>query len=168
MEKLKAENRSLKTTIDRLEFQAIRDDLIFDGLPEKEEDVEKTVRDFLAEKVRLSNEELKRISLSRVQRMGRKVMGNNRPRPILVTFGSMHDKETVKKKKKNLAGTTFGVNDHFTQTVMERRKILIPVMKKARIEKKKAILVGDKLFVNDTLYTDKSCPWVTAGANVRP
>jgi hypothetical protein len=38
--------------------------------------------------------------------------------------------------------------------VLEKRKKLIPVMLKERQENKKAYIVGDKLFVNGTLWKE--------------
>lgn len=52
----------------------------------------------------------------------------------------------------NLKNTPFSVFDQFPQIVQERRKELIPVMLEARRNNKKAVLVRDKLYINNKLY----------------
>jgi hypothetical protein len=48
----------------------------------------------------------------------------------------------------------FGISPHYPPEVLEKRKKLIPVMLKERQENKKAYIVGDKLFVNGTLWKE--------------
>jgi hypothetical protein len=60
----------------------------------------------------------------------------------------------VRNLSKRLKGTNFGISPHYPPEVLEKRKKLIPVMLKERQENKKAYIVGDKLFVDGTLWQE--------------
>jgi hypothetical protein len=62
--------------------------------------------------------------------------------------------EMVRNLSKRLKGTNFGIGPHYPPEVLEKRKKWIPVMLKQRQENKKAYIVGDKLFVNGTLWKE--------------
>ena len=55
-------------------------------------------------------------------------------------------------RQSDLTQTPFGVFYQYPPEVQEKRKRLIPIMLKARDERKKAVLVIDKLYVNNRLY----------------
>ena len=61
----------------------------------------------------------------------------------------------VRNLSKRLKGTNFGISPHYPPEVLEKRKKLIPVMLKERQENKKAYIVGDKLFVDGTLWQEQ-------------
>ena len=73
----------------------------------------------------------------------------------MVKFGSYVEREMVRNLSKRLKGTNFGISPHYPPEVLEKRKKLIPVMLKERQENKKAYIVGDKLFVNGTLWKEQ-------------
>jgi hypothetical protein len=52
----------------------------------------------------------------------------------------------------NLRFSPYNVSDQFPPEVKERRKELIPTMLKARREGKRAVLVRDKLIINNVEY----------------
>lgn len=95
------------------------------------------------------------IKIEKAYRLGRKKDGATRPRPIVVKFGSYVEREMVRNLSKRLKGTNFGISPHYPPEVLEKRKKLIPVMLKERQENKKAYIVGDKLFVNGTLWKEQ-------------
>ena len=94
------------------------------------------------------------IKIEKAYRLGRKKDGATRPRPIVVKFGSYVEREMERNLSKRLKGTNFGISQHYPPEVLEKRKKLIPVMLKQRQENKKAYIVGDKLFVNGTLWKE--------------
>ena len=94
------------------------------------------------------------IKIEKACRLGRKKDGATRPRPIVVKFCSYTEREMVRNLSKRLKGTNFGISPHYPPEVLEKRKKLIPVMLKERQENKKAYIVGDKLFVNGTLWKE--------------
>ena len=94
------------------------------------------------------------IKIEKAYRSGRKKDGATRPRSIVVKFGSYVEREMVRNLSKRLKGTSFGISPHYPPEVLEKRKKLIPVMLKERQENKKTYIVGDKLFVNGTLWKE--------------
>ena len=165
---LENENVGLKQTVMRLsedvldsQCRSMRDNLVFEGLPEKEsESCEEVVRDFLVKNMKIGAEAASKVQFDRAHRLGAK--GRDKTRPIVVKMTHFKDKEMIKKQKKTLSGSNYGVNDQFPSAVMDRRKRLFPLMKKARQEGKKAVVVVDRLYINDRLYTDPEvCPWLS-------
>lgn len=62
------------------------------------------------------------------------------------------DLEMIRSISNRLKGTKFGISPQYPKEVLERRRKLIPIMKKERNNKKNAYLVGDKLFVNGEMW----------------
>ena len=56
---------------------------------------------------------------------------------------------------KNLKGTKFGIAEDFAPEVLEVRKNLTEVMKKAHTDGKKAFIKYDQLFIEKVLYTGR-------------
>ncbi|KAK3101461.1 hypothetical protein FSP39_003772 [Pinctada imbricata] len=126
----------------------MRDNLIFDWIPESnEEKCEEVLTKFIADEMGLTEI----VNLERVHRMGRHVAGKHRP--IVAKFSSFKQKETVRRAApRTLKGKPFGVNEQFPKEITERRKILIPHLKAAKRQQKKAFLKVDKLYINDRLF----------------
>ncbi|CAG2198592.1 unnamed protein product [Mytilus edulis] len=78
--------------------------------------------------------------------------GNRGNRPILAKFISTKDKEIVLKNGFKLKGTHFGIQEQFPKEIVEKRKILYPMAKQARREKRKVLLVRDKLYIDGNLF----------------
>jgi hypothetical protein len=79
-------------------------------------------------------------------------MDATKPRPIVVKFGKLEDREMVRSISNRLKGSKFGISPHYPQEVLERRKKLILIMLKERKNNKKAYIAGDKLYVNGELW----------------
>ncbi|KAL4223417.1 hypothetical protein ACF0H5_016888 [Mactra antiquata] len=90
--------------------------------------------------------------IKRAHRIGRIVPG--KVRPIVAKLDSQ-SKLMIKNALKiiNLKNTVYKMADQYPSLVLERRKELIPVMLDACRQGKKAVLVRDKLFINNQLYT---------------
>ncbi|MEW8544154.1 MAG: hypothetical protein AB2693_11525 [Candidatus Thiodiazotropha sp.] len=96
------------------------------------------------------------VRIDRAHRVGNNIPGKQRS--IVVKFQDTASKMVVKNALQNinLNNTPFSVFDQFPQIVQERRKELIPVMIEARRNNKKAVLVRDKLYINNKLYKPES------------
>ena len=71
--------------------------------------------------------------MTRCHRLGPKSPGPRaRPRSIIIKFHYYPDKETVWKAKKNLAKQNIWVREDFPQEIMEKRRVLEPIARKAR------------------------------------
>ena len=57
--------------------------------------------------------------------------------------------------KHPLKGTEYGISQQFPREIMDKRRELVPIMKKARSEGKDAYLVVDKLYIDKVLYKSK-------------
>lgn len=77
-----------------------------------------------------------------------------KPRAMIVKFKDTDSKMLVKStaKELDLKQTPYGVFDQYPPEVQEKRRALIPIMLKAKDERKKAVLVRDKLYINNKLY----------------
>ena len=98
------------------------------------------------------------VLIDRAHRVGNPAHG--KVRPIVVKFKDTASKMSVKNALKNvkLKGTNFNVGEQFPQEVQQRRRELIPVMIEARNQNRRAVLVRDKLFIDNKLYTPPNGP----------
>lgn len=90
------------------------------------------------------------ISVERVHRIRQKPPKPGqavRPRIIVAKFTFFKDRERVRKSGKMLKGTNYGIQEQFPSEIETRRKPLYPLLRQARREDKKAVLVKDRLFV---------------------
>ena len=111
------------------------------------------ILDFCEQTLKIENAKAN-LKLEKAYRLGKKKVGESRPRPIVVKFSKYSDREMVRKSSKRLKGSDFGISPQYPQEVLAKRKKLIPVMLEKRKEKKTAYLVGDKLFVEGVLYDE--------------
>ena len=97
-----------------------------------------------------------KIYIDRAHRIGGREPGKTRP--IVAKFLNTSSKLEVKRSLKNadLKQTQYAVFDQHPKIVQERRKALIPIMVQARKDNKRAVLVGDKLYINNELYSPTS------------
>lgn len=93
-----------------------------------------------------------RVRIDTSYRVGAFICGKTRP--IVVRFADTDSKLLVKSTLKyaNLRQTTYNVVEQFPQEVKDRRKLLIPKMIEARNRGDKAMLVRDKLYINNIQY----------------
>ena len=93
------------------------------------------------------------IKIDRSHRIGARAQ--NKVRPIVVKFQDTRSKQIVKNSLRTvkLNNTPYNVSDQYPPEVQERRRSLIPVMEEARRENKTVVLVRDKLYINNRLYT---------------
>ena len=126
-----------------LQCRTMRDNLIFNGLTETdEENTEEILKDFIKKEMEITQT----IEFHRVHRMGRKISGKTRP--IVAKFVLHKDRETVRRAApQTLKNKPFGVNEQFPREINEKRKQLYPLFKQAKHEGKRASLKIDKLYI---------------------
>ena len=81
--------------------------------------------DFCENLLRIENAKTN-IKIEKAFRLGKKKMDATKPRPIVVKFGILEDREMVRSISNRLKGSKFGISPHYPQDVLERRKQLIP------------------------------------------
>lgn len=154
IEDLKAVNGTLKENLIDLQCRSMRDNLIFTNIPYSDkENTEEVITEFLDAKLKLNH-----IRIERAHRLKgrheRRQNGIVQPPPIVVKFSFFKDREAVRRSGRLLAGTRYGIHEQFPEEIEQRRKQLYPLLRQAKRDKKRAVLVKDKLFVE--------------GAEVRP
>lgn len=174
--KLKSDSETVAESILDLKCRSMRDNLLFFGIPEgfssdpvfsdtdspSDEDPNPSSslsNEKCAEKVFVFCEKVlkidnpkSRINIIRAHRIGKFTSGKTRP--IVAKFDNDSKfliKDALKGAK--LQMTPYNVTDQYPQEIKDRRKELIPVMLEARKAGKKAVLVRDKLYINNIIYT---------------
>ena len=157
----------LSQRLSKLENYTRRDNLVFEGVKELEDEnspekTEEAVRKVIKEKMKIEDE----IDIARAHRLGEKKtsqqgspnhgQSDSKPRPLIVKFEKSKDRQKVWKHKRELKDTNISVGENFSRDVEEIRKMYYPIVKKARgIEqyKNSVYIRFDKLVVNQVEYT---------------
>ena len=163
-DELKQENKRLRNRAESLENkmayqegQSKRENLIFYGLPEITDETwdmsERDVRSLLTDKMGLDHaEDDNVISIERAHRLGRRRQQQDQPRPVVVKFSRYKHRQVVWNNRSKLKDTNYRVVEHFSDSVRERRRILIPRMEEERDRGNTAYLSFGKLRVDDRVF----------------
>ncbi len=149
-EDLKSDNVNLRKRMadierqtDDLECRSKRNNLIIYGLPRVENETwhecEEVVQELLTDKLEMHESP----QFDRVHRLSAKPNS-----PIVARCTFYKDKETIMKAKTKLKGSNVFISEDFSLRVREIRKKLLPHLKAAKDEKKKATMVYDHLLIN--------------------
>ena len=130
--------------------RSMRNNLLIYGIKEYDnEDPEKVVRGFLEETMQVNTSS---IELDRCHRIGPR--RRDKIRPLVIRFLRYKDKEYIRKlAPEKLRGSPYGISEQFPKEIADRRRLLVPIMKKEKSDKKKATLVVDKLFTEEAIYS---------------
>ena len=147
---------SYKSQILDMQCRSMRDNLMFYRIPEERGEtddscVEKVLG--LIEDVLGIENARDTIKLHRAHRIGK--FNASKIRPIVAKFAFFPDREKVRTSAGKLKGTEYGISQQFPREIMDKRRELVPIMKKARSEGKDAYLVVDKLYIDKVLYKSK-------------
>ncbi|XP_062616738.1 uncharacterized protein LOC134278435 [Saccostrea cucullata] len=143
-------NSLMKEEILDLQCRSMRDNLLFYNIKEpsgdETEDCVSIIQDICSSVLEIEG----KVDIERAHRIGRKVTG--KIRPVVVKFTRFPQKELVRKNAFKLKESELSISEQFPKEIQERRKKLLPVLKKAKDDKKKASLVKDKLYIEGKLY----------------
>ena len=92
------------------------------------------------------------ISIERAHWLGRRRQQQDQPRPVAVKFSRYKHRQVVWNNRSKLKDTNYRVAEHFSDSVRERRRILIPRMEEERDRGNTAYLSFDKLRVDDRVF----------------
>ncbi len=149
---LKAANKQLTNKVVKLESHSRRDNVLFDGIKESPaEDCTALLMDLLRSKLELDN--VDRIKIVRCHRLGPKRQNSTKPRTIIAKFHWFGDRMSVWNARRNLKDTQIWISEDFPQEIQDRRKILTPIMKKARQLGRRAFLNVDALVIDGRSYS---------------
>ena len=125
----KEKESELKNEIDRLAVYVARENMVFFGIPEKEEeDVREVLREFYINSMKLPPDEASHIEYQRVHR----VPSKSKPRPIKARVVRYQDKERILRNARNLKGTRMYVTEDYPLRVRKQREAQMPALKAAR------------------------------------
>ena len=131
-----------------------RENLIFEGIKsDAVEKCDKKLKDFFVNVLKLPQSVTEEMHFQRCHRLPRK---GRKPEPIICQFLRYSDRQLVWDSRKKLKNTTFTISEDFPPEITETRKLLLPIMKKARETGKRAYVSGVKLVVDGTTYTKKT------------
>ena len=155
---LKEENHIIREQLIRIECHSRRENLLFCNIPEQPRESE---RDCLSKvqhvMMQIGLHNYTEISIDRCHRKGK--FTNGKTRPIIVKFHDYGDRMRVWTGRFELnkyqESKKVYVNEDFPAEVEQRRKILYPILKRAKSMngKYQSRIIIDKLIVNGNSYT---------------
>jgi hypothetical protein len=148
---LERERDSLQEDLTYMKSQSMRNNLIFTGVPEVENEspdiTESILRKHLTDALKIAQETAASIKFERVHRSpGEHTRG--KIRSIVAKFAFFKDKESVRRQWKELSGTNYNVFEQFPPEVVAKRRKLLPKMKEARSNGKRSWISYDTLYVD--------------------
>lgn len=154
-ENLKQEVSHLHKRILQLEAHSRCQNLIFEGLSEKEDEKYEKA-EMIVQELLQSTLELTDIKFDKVYRLGRKRSGKTRP--ILVKLQNTQQRDLIWTNRFKLKDTNIWIYEDFPKEIKENRDLLLPVYLAARRAPQitSASLKLDQLFLNGKLYTAQS------------
>lgn len=156
-EALKSEITSLKNNVNYLEAQSRRNNLIFDGIEEKEgeswDECERALQSILIK--HLGDCITEQIHFERVHRIGQSTNVKNKARQIVAKFTFFKQRNLVLTNSAKFKGTKIWISEDYPQAVKNDRKQLMPFLLAARRSEKvtSCSLKIDKLYINKKQYS---------------
>ena len=156
--------------INDLEARSRRQNLIFAGIPENENesdsDCKTTLLSFMRDTLQLDRDVLNGLVLQQVHRLGGKRVGMARngqawrPRPIIAAFRDYEARDAVFSNAKNLKWTHFVIHQEFPSEIRSARGELWKDFCRARAQKLKAtIAYPAKLIVEGNVFRNLFPLW---------
>ena len=163
LEEVNDENNRLNENLLDLQSRTMRDNLLFFNFDEcvnendrKSEDCTEKIFSFCEDTLQMQDVRTT-VKIDRAHRIGR--FNPNKKRPIVTKFNYFRDKVDVKQLVQDKSESTqIRVGDQYPKIIQDRRKKLIPLLKKAKDENKHAVLSYDKLYINGKTYTADMVP----------
>ena len=126
-----------------------KENLILQGIAESkgDENCDALVRKVMREKLLLKD--VDKIVLQRVHR----IPSQKSPRPIIMRFMWFADRERVWAARTNLRKSGLFLLEDFAKEVVDRRRTLQPILKRARLLNHHAILKGDRIVIDKRSYS---------------
>ena len=150
------ENKRLKEQILMQESYSRRNNLIFDGITEQQqENTLLVLKHFLTSTLRFSTQECNSLLIASCHRIGRFQKGKNRP--IIAKFVLDTERNKVWMQKSLLKNTSYVLREDYPSEIENRRKLMYPLFLEAKQKDQKSRLNGDKV-----VYMGKSYGYAQA------
>ena len=162
VQRLRAANATLHKKCEDLNEKAIslelysrRENLIFDGIKMHDnEDCWIKIKKILTNKLNLDHEYVEQLKIQRCHKLSENK--KKKTQRIIVRFLLFEDREKVWAERSSLSGSEIYINEDFPIEIVNRRKTLYPIMKKARSLNKLANINRDRLIIDGKSYTVKT------------
>ena len=142
----------LKEELLKVQQHSMKENLIFQNIPEKQqENVNTILREYMSMELKISDELLGKIGVIRAHRMGIK---GKFPRSIVAKINDA-GRNIILRHTKNLKGKNTSVYTQLPRELAERKKQLVPLFKQARAANKTTRWLGDKLMVGNQVHDAK-------------
>ncbi len=120
-----------------LQYRSMRDNIIIHGLAETKNEThqksEELLKTFLVNELKMKPEDAGAVRFSRVHHLGRtKTDQQRRPPPIVAKVVDSKMKSAVMSRGKELKGSNYSISYQFPLEIMNRRRLLHPIMAEAR------------------------------------
>ena len=143
-------NDRLNDDLVYLQSQSMRSNLVFTNVPEStiegQVETEEIIRHHLVDKMKITKEQVEKISFEKVHRMGAKQ--NGRIRNIVAKFTLFKEREYVRKQWKTLEGSNYNVYEQFPKEVVEKRRRLQTKVREHGSKGYTAWITYDTMYVN--------------------
>lgn len=154
---LEKQKSTMKEELNYLQSQSMRNNLIFSNISEERNETnersEQILRDFMVDKLKMAQDMVSEIQFERVHRIGQTKM-DGKSRQLIAKFTLFKEREAVRKERKELKDTNFYISEQFPKDIVERRKKLLPKMKKAKEENRDAWISYDTLYIDGVAVKD--------------
>lgn len=151
IQEMRRVNEQLQDQITDLQARSMRDNLLFFGLAEfrghGRENCVNIINDFCETEMGIPDI---RENIERAHRLGKFVV--NKTRPIVVKFSNFRVRENIRTNAFRIKNRNFSVREQFPREIVQKRKALIPVMKRALRDNRRAVMKVDKLYIDGRLY----------------
>ena len=159
-ETLLAENKLLKKdtkehgeAILDIKCRQMRNNLVIEGVKEEKGETwaqtEKKVFNFLKHDMEIPDDVLQKINFQRTHRFGKKDLAKGRP--IVAMFSHSKGKDEVLSRGFKLKGKPYSVYQQYPREIAERRKVLVPILKRHKKDGGAASLSVDRLYIEGKL-----------------
>ena len=147
---MEKERDKLKDQVTYLQSQSMRNNLIFCGIPdvqnEKPEETESKLRQFIEDKLEIAHETVSDLKIERAHRMG--PFAHDNTRKIVCKFNMFTEREMVRRERGKLKETDFYLHEQFPPEIVAKRKTLVPKLQEAIRLKKRAWISYDTLYID--------------------
>ncbi len=156
--KVNSDHKALQAKVIKLEDHSRRDNLLFFGFNEAQNETDQDCRskiyDLLRTVLPLQPHVLDVMKIVRCHRKGKYIPG--RTRPIIIKFHFFGDRQQILINSGALRGTGIYINEDFSTETEASRKTLYPIVKAAREKpqyKGKVSLHVDRVLLDGKIYT---------------
>ena len=139
----------------QLEAYTRRENLIFKGITYTEkEDCTAKIKRVLTEVLHMNADIVEKMMFQRCHRLGNNSNSKSKdPPPIICKFVWYEDRQQVWKAKSKLKDSSLTISEDYPKEIADRRRILYPIMKRARELEMNSFLSGDRLIIDKKPYT---------------